>query len=84
MLKELEVYSWSFEVTFKSLIISNDDIKLLKKWIGIDFTPELLYRASKDGWSADDFHRLCDNKGPIIVVCKSNYDKVFGGKIFIF
>lgn len=62
-----------------STIISSDEVEHLKKWIGKDFKTELLYRASKDGWSASDFHNKCDNKGPTIVICKSNYDKVFGG-----
>lgn len=25
----------------------------------------LLYRASIDGWDAKDFHKTCDNKGPV-------------------
>lgn len=26
---------------------------------------KLLFRASRNGWNAVDFHRLCDNKGPV-------------------
>ena len=32
---------------------------------------ELLYRMSKDGESYDDFHNLCDNKGPTLTLIKS-------------
>lgn len=69
----------SLYVTLDSQILSTEDVDHLKKWIGKEFKTELIYRASKDGWGASDFHRLCDNKGPTIVVCKSNYDKIFGG-----
>ena len=38
----------------------------------------LLYRASRDGWGASNFHSCCDNKGPTVTVVKSgNY--IFGG-----
>ena len=31
----------------------------------------LIYRASRDGWSAkNNFHPLCDNKGPTLVLVK--------------
>ena len=37
-----------------------------------------LYRASRDGWAASNFHSCCDNKGPTVTVIKSgNY--IFGG-----
>ena len=40
--------------------------------------PVLLYRASRNGWTASSFHSCCDNKGPTVTVVKSgNY--IFGG-----
>ena len=34
----------------------------------------LLYRASRDGWVASNFHSSCDNKGLTVTVVKSrNY-----------
>ena len=31
----------------------------------------LLFRGSRDGWHAkNDFHRLCDGKGPTLAVVK--------------
>ena len=38
----------------------------------------LCYRASRDGWEAQDFHGHCDNKGPTVTLVKVN-DYVFGG-----
>ena len=39
---------------------------------------QLCYRASRDGWYAEDFHRKCDNKGPTVVLVKVD-DYIFGG-----
>ena len=39
----------------------------------------LLYRASRDGFGADDFHQRCDYKGPTLIVIKDNQNEIFGG-----
>jgi BTB/POZ domain-containing protein KCTD9 len=39
----------------------------------------LLYKATKDGFRAINFHSRCDNKGPTISVIKSEQGKTFGG-----
>jgi len=38
-----------------------------------------LYQASKDGWSSQKFHSLCDGKGPTVVFVKLTNKYVFGG-----
>ena len=38
----------------------------------------LCYRASRDGWRAQNFHSHCDNTGPTVVLVKAN-DCIFGG-----
>jgi len=40
---------------------------------------ELLYRASRDGFDAKDFHSKCDNKGATVTVIKDVGGSVFGG-----
>ncbi|CDW74229.1 tldc domain-containing protein [Stylonychia lemnae] len=40
---------------------------------------QLLYRATKDGFKAADFHYRCDNKGPSISFILSEHGQVFGG-----
>ena len=50
----------------------------LQKWLGEKCKWNLCYRASRDGWSAQDFHKHCDNKGPTVVLVKAN-DYIFGG-----
>ena len=52
--------------------------KQLEKWLGEKCKWNLCYRASRDGWSAQDFHRHCDNKGPTVVLVKAN-NCIFGG-----
>ncbi|CAB4039390.1 brain tumor -like isoform X3 [Paramuricea clavata] len=53
-------------------------IKQLQKWLGRKWKWNLCYRSSRDGWSARDFHKHCDNKGPTVVLVKAN-DCIFGG-----
>lgn len=48
---------------------------------------KLLYRASADGFTAEAFHRKCDNKGPTLIVASSfenphsvsSKKRIFGG-----
>ena len=40
---------------------------------------KLLYRCSRDGWEAKDFHRICDNQGPTLTLVKSSVGKISGG-----
>ena len=70
-----------FEVFKDSLILSSDQCQTLANWLketrNLGNT-NLLYRASRDGWAASNFHSCCDNKGPTVTVVKSgNY--MFGG-----
>ena len=66
-----------------SEILSAAQGKTLMKWLkktpGLDsVSVELLYRASRDGWAASNFHFCCDNKGPTVTVIKSG-NNIFGG-----
>ncbi|XP_078354270.1 uncharacterized protein LOC144638853 [Oculina patagonica] len=64
-------------------ILSSDQCKTLMNWLKetpafTNARDKLLYRASRDGWAAANFHSCCDNKGPTVTVVKSgNY--IFGG-----
>ena len=40
---------------------------------------ELLFRGTRDGMTANEFHRKCDNQGPTITLIKNNKDHIFGG-----
>ena len=39
----------------------------------------LLYRASRDGFEADMFHELCDEKGPTLSIIEAENGYKFGG-----
>ena len=65
-----------------SLIITNqDEVKLINSWIAPNknLKYELLYRATRDGDTLNDFHQKCDNKSPIIVIGKTPKGYIFGG-----
>ena len=40
---------------------------------------KLLLRGSRDGMTPFVFHQLCDNKGPLLVLFKTNKDILCGG-----
>ena len=40
----------------------------------------LIYRGGRDGWSAfNDFHRLCDGKGPTLTLIQVENGRICGG-----
>eukprot|EP00979_Chaetoceros_neogracilis_P003668 scaffold652_cov188-Chaetoceros_neogracile.AAC.14 len=73
----------SITVAIESTIITSmDDEEKIKEWLasaGKTEQPKLLYRASRDGWTAADFHRMCDGKGATITVVKCSGGYIFGG-----
>ncbi|CDW75028.1 tldc domain-containing protein [Stylonychia lemnae] len=66
---------------FRRLVEKSQDIYLLKPQLPLFAfgRKQLLYKATRDGFRAADFHRLCDNKGPTISYIISEHDQVFGG-----
>ena len=65
-----------------SLIVSKmEDINLLKKWVSPNQNMkfELIYRATRDGDTVKDFHRMCDNKSPTLCIFKTPKNYIFGG-----
>lgn len=40
---------------------------------------KLLYRATRDGANASNFHQICNNKGPTLTLFKSDKNNIFGG-----
>ena len=66
-----------------SLIINGNDIYIenIIKWINSEkkIKTKLLYRKSKDGDDYETFHRLCDKKGPTLILIKSKEGFIVGG-----
>ena len=50
----------------------------LSNWIG-DYKMKLLYRASEHGFTAESFHKHCDNIQPTLVLIQDTNDYIFGG-----
>ena len=71
---------------FKASIIGNDINKqsaiinwILEKTNKYNINLELLFKMSLNGSKCDDFHRLCDNKGPTLTLVKTTENYIFGG-----
>jgi hypothetical protein len=66
-----------------SKIVTDSEHETLRRFVseGKAKPPELelLYRGSRDGFAAADFHRLCDGKGPTLTVVQTPQGHVFGG-----
>ena len=62
--------------------ILKNEIELIKHlfcFLNIRMTPwKLCYRASLHGWSAQEFHKLCDDKASTVVLIKVG-NWIFGG-----
>ncbi|XP_020609479.1 uncharacterized protein LOC110048052 isoform X3 [Orbicella faveolata] len=61
-----------------SIIETENHHSALISWLPPYATCSLLFRASDDGKTPVDFHRCCDNKGPTLVLIKSE-EYIFGG-----
>ncbi|ELU03885.1 hypothetical protein CAPTEDRAFT_228654 [Capitella teleta] len=54
--------------------------KLLNQWYNNNLRPwKLLFRASRDGYKAEDFHRCCDGFSPTFVIVKGETGNICGG-----
>jgi hypothetical protein len=63
-----------------SALIRRDHYSTLCSWFGNGTELRLLYRGSRDGFTAERFHALCDSMGPTLVVIRSKTtEAVFGG-----
>jgi hypothetical protein len=63
-----------------SIVTTPERIKALRGFLPGTKRLELCYRASRDGWTAADFHRLCDGKGPTLVLAREEVaGYIFGG-----
>jgi len=52
--------------------------KAIKSWLPNQHL-RLIYKATRDGFQADDFHKTCDNKGPSVTVIQTKEGYLFGG-----
>lgn len=67
----------SFE---ESSILTLQQMKVLNRFFGSENESwKLIYRASRDGWKAQDFHKKCDYKANTMTVIRSTNHCIFGG-----
>ena len=72
-----------YDYNCESTILSNSKrknefLKRIYDWSG-NYKLELLYRATRDGDSASNFHSKCNNKGPTITLFETDKENIFGG-----
>ena len=51
---------------------------MLNGWVGANKNWKLIYKATRDGFGANDFHRTCNGKGENLGVIKSANGFLFG------
>jgi hypothetical protein len=61
-----------------SLLNSSDTTQLLS-WLNGKSNWRLIYKASRDGFRASDFHYCCDNKGETVSIICTTANYLFGG-----
>ncbi len=70
-------------VTIDSKIVTDYEHQTLRRFVSEGKAKvrelKLLYRGSRDGFAAADFHRLCDDKGATLTVVQTPQGWVFGG-----
>jgi hypothetical protein len=64
---------------FEDSVVGSGYGAFFDSWLGGRRRMGLLYRGTRDGFGASDFHRLCDNKGATVVLVRSSEGWVFGG-----
>lgn len=63
-----------------SLLMQEGASAAIAKWIpNCPTTPELLFRATRDGFDAATFHKLADGKAPTVTLVRSTEGYIFGG-----
>lgn len=68
-----KIASAASDIEDSRLLRGEDKLDLLLSWFGgSEIRLHLLYRATEDGFTANDFHSKCDNHGPTISLVESS------------
>ena len=66
-----------------SLVLSSQPHRTMVANFIKDLSPKfilvLVYRGTRDGWTADNIHQRIDAQGPTVTLVKTNKGKIFGG-----
>lgn len=71
------------DIKINSVILSGEAngnyfLSKLTEWLGTE-NFELLYRGTRDGFDASDFHWKCDSQGKTLTLIKNTCGHIFGG-----
>ncbi|CAF1355606.1 unnamed protein product [Rotaria sp. Silwood1] len=68
------------QLFFGGTLLTQEDQLQLNKFYGNENQKwHLIYKATKDGFTIDDFHRCCDSQGPTTTVIQTLDNYLFGG-----
>jgi hypothetical protein len=63
-----------------SLIKGLQDIKVIDNGLQTsNYTLQLIFKGSRDGFKSGDFHRMCKEKPNTLSVVESEHGSIFGG-----
>ena len=77
--KNFDLQIKTFDNCNESKILKNDEILIIKDWVGGNFNLELLYSSQIHGKECKFFHSQCDGVGDCIVFIESENGRRFGG-----
>ena len=68
-------------LNISSILTKKEEEDLINSWVSPNkkISYELLFRATRDGDKVENFHNLCDNKSPILILGKTPNNFIFGG-----
>ena len=82
-IQNIKIFGKILEKQNKKIILSDiitykEDIDLICKWINKKVNKfQLIYKATIDGDTINDFKKKCLKKGPTLLIIKSSKDQIF-------
>ncbi|KAL9954732.1 hypothetical protein ACROYT_G042305 [Oculina patagonica] len=75
----VQAYKATKAIEESEILTDEKHQSILNSWLQVkEGKWRLLFRASRDGFAARNFHTKCDNKGPTVTIVKSG-NNIFGG-----
>ncbi|PRP85000.1 hypothetical protein PROFUN_07288 [Planoprotostelium fungivorum] len=81
LVSELDYYCIHLELQDANSLLSIYHEDVINGWMNRENYKigPLLYKATRHGFTAEDFHRKCDNRGPTVTLLRSRSGYLFGG-----
>jgi len=68
-----------FPFPANSVLLNPHFFQVIQTWLGVPRNWVLLYRGTRDGFGAAQFHALCNNVVPTVSIVRSTSNYLFGG-----